>query len=220
MTATPIAATQVDARRGDVCSACHIGPPRGANKANKDAKANVQWAELIGRVAAHGDEDAFKALFEHFAPRIKGFLLKRGCGADEADEIAQHTLVAVWRKAGQFDPRSSGADAWIFTIARNLRIDSVRRAARDTRAFQRAEVEYAFEPGGEGDSLDAGVDASRVMAAIKMLPPDQSAVIRLSYIEEKPHAEIAAALGIPLGTVKSRIRLAMKRLKELLEDDR
>jgi RNA polymerase sigma factor (sigma-70 family) len=217
MTVALKAARLVDRSGSEIVRCAMVRPPGGANK---DLKANVEWAELIGRVAARGDRDAFKALFEHFAPRIKGFLLKRGCGPDEAEEIAQNTLVAVWRKADQFDPRSSGAAAWIFTIARNLRIDSARQAARDTRTFQRAELEYAIDPVAGGESIGAGVDASRVMAAVKMLPSDQSAVIRLSYIEERPHSEIAATLGIPLGTVKSRIRLAMKRLKELLEDDR
>jgi len=216
MTAALIAARMAVWRDDAFIRRAGLWPLRGANK---DARANVPWAELIGRVAAHGDEDAFKALFEHFAPRIKGFLLRRGCRADEADEIAQHTLVAVWRKAAQFDPDSS-AEAWIFTIARNLRIDTLRRAARDNKAFQRAESEYSADPLRTDESVEAGVDASRVATAINLLPSDQSAVIRLSYMEERPHSEIAATLGIPLGTVKSRIRLAMKRLKELLEDDR
>jgi RNA polymerase sigma factor (sigma-70 family) len=211
-------AASIMARRGSqIVWDANVRPPGGANK---DSKANVDWAELIGRVAAHGDEAAFKALFEHFAPRIKGFLLKRGCGPDEADEIAQHTLVAVWRKAAQFDPGSAGAAAWIFTIARNLRIDAVRRAARDNRTVQRAELEYAIDPAGDAEPAGSGLDAARLAAAINLLPSDQSAVIRMSYIEERPHSEIAANLAIPLGTVKSRIRLAMKRLKELLDEDR
>jgi RNA polymerase sigma factor (sigma-70 family) len=216
MTAASIAA-RLGVVRGDAFIRPGIGPLRGANK---DARANVDWAELIGRVAAHGDRDAFKALFEHFAPRIKGFLLKRGCGPDEAEEIAQNTLVAVWRKADQFDAGSSGAAAWIFTIARNLRIDSARRAARETRTVQRAELEYAIDPVGSGEPAGSALDAAPLAAAIKMLPSDQSDVIRMSFIEERPHSEIAVNLGIPLGTVKSRIRLAMKRLKELLDEDR
>ena len=194
-----------------------LWPLRGANRG---PKANVEWAELIGRVAAHGDRDAFNALFEHFAPRIKGFLLKRGSSPDEAEEIAQNTMVAVWRKAGQFDPNSSGAAAWIFTIARNLRIDTARRAARDNNLAQRAEFEYAMDPVASADSISPGIDASRVAAAIDQLGSDQSAVIRMSFIEERPHSEIAASLGVPLGTVKSRIRLAVKRLRYLLDEEK
>ncbi len=99
----------------------------------------MEWADLIGRVAANGDRQAFKLLFEHFAPRVKGFLIKNRMSADAAEEIAQGTLLAVWRKAGQFDPASAGAAAWIFTIARNLRIDAARRNARQANGLTGAE---------------------------------------------------------------------------------
>jgi len=186
---------------------------------NERPKAKVEWADLIGRVA-QGDREAFKRLFEHFAPRIKGLMLKAGCSADEAEEIAQNTLIAVWRKAGQFDPTTTGVAAWIFTIARNLRIDSVRRAARGPRLGQDAELADATDTADLADVVISRVeDASRVSAAIARLPAEQSSVIRLSFIEERPHPEIAGILRIPLGTVKSRIRLAVNRLRELLDDE-
>lgn len=96
---------------------------------NERPGVTVEWATLIGRVAVD-DREAFQRLFEHFAPRVKGLMLKTGASSDDAEEIAQETLLAVWRKAAQFDPLSTGAAAWIYTIARNLRIDAVRRAAR------------------------------------------------------------------------------------------
>jgi len=186
---------------------------------NRGPKAKVEWAELIGRVASGGDRQAFNILFEHFAPRIKGFLLKTGCAAEEAEEIAQGTMVAVWRKASQFDPATAGAAAWVFTIARNLRIDAARRAIRNGRMER--EVERDYEP-AVAESPDTiimrGENASRITAAIDRLSAEQSAVIRLSFLEERPHSEIADLLGIPLGTVKSRIRLAMNRLRELLDE--
>lgn len=183
--------------------------------------AKVNWAELIDRVASRQDRDAFKLLFEHFAPRIKGFLLRTGSSADEAEEIAQAALVAVWRKAGQFDPATSGAAAWIFTIARNLRIDAARRTARAAKLQQDAEAESWLEPGESAETtMSREENAIRVSAALLLLSEEQSRVIRLSFIEDRPHAEIASQLGIPLGTVKSRIRLAMKRLRDLLEDIR
>jgi RNA polymerase sigma factor (sigma-70 family) len=192
--------------------------PNGATK--EGPKSTVQWAKLIGRVASHGDRDAFKALFEYFAPRIKGFLLRTGCGVEEAEDVAQNTLIAVWRKAGQFDPTTTGAAAWIFTIARNLRIDSARRAARDGRLGQDVELEYEPDPSEPADSaMSRAQDAARMTAAIEKLSAEQSRVIRMSFIEERPHTEIAAALGIPLGTVKSRIRLAMSRLRDLLDEE-
>jgi RNA polymerase sigma-70 factor (ECF subfamily) len=182
-------------------------------------KATVEWAELIGRVAAHGDRDAFKLLFEHFAPRVKGFLVKTGMNADAAEEIAQNTLLTVWRKAAQFDPASAGAAAWIFTIARNLRIDAARQAARQAKVAASAERDETPEVAESAETMmTRRDDVSRVAAALQRLSEEQSTVIRLSFIEEQPHGEIAERLGIPLGTVKSRIRLAMARLRDLLDD--
>lgn len=179
----------------------------------------MEWADLIGRVAANGDRHAFKLLFEHFAPRVKGFLIKNGMSADAAEEIAQGTLLAVWRKAGQFDPGSTGVAAWIFTIARNLRIDVARRNARQAKSLQGVEADDEREAEESPETvMSRRDDISRVTSALLRLSDDQSTVIRMSFIEERPHGEIADHLGIPLGTVKSRIRLAMKRLKDLLED--
>lgn len=178
----------------------------------------MDWADLIGRVA-QGDREAFKSLFEHFAPRLKGFMLKAGCSADEAEEIAQNAMIAVWRKAGQFDPASAGAAAWIFTIARNLRIDALRRAARAGRFGEDPQLADPIDPAEPADIVISRVeDAARVAAAVDRLSAEQSGVIRLSFIEERPHPEIARILGIPLGTVKSRIRLAMNRLRDLLDE--
>jgi RNA polymerase sigma factor (sigma-70 family) len=179
----------------------------------------VEWAELIGRVATRGDRDAFKLLFEHFAPRVKGFLVKTGMSADAAEEIAQNTLLTVWRKAAQFDPSSAGAAAWIFTIARNLRIDAARRSARQARVSQPVAADDMSDAADSPETtLTRRDDVSRVAAALLRLSEEQSTVIRMSFIEERPHADIASALGIPLGTVKSRIRLAMIRLRNLLEE--
>lgn len=178
----------------------------------------MDWAELIGRVAAQGDRDAFKLLFEHFAPRVKGLLVKTGTDADTAEEIAQNTLLAVWRKAALFDPSSAGAAAWIFTIARNLRIDAARRAIRQARAAEPAADEVDDTIDTPETAIARRDDVSRVTAALAQLSAEQSTVIRLSFIEERPHAEIAETLGLPLGTVKSRIRLAMNRLRDLLDE--
>ncbi|MBR0813586.1 sigma-70 family RNA polymerase sigma factor [Bradyrhizobium diazoefficiens] len=180
----------------------------------------MDWADLIGRVAADGDREAFKRLFEHFAPRIKGLMLKAGCSSDEAEEIAQSTLIAVWRKAHQFDPATAGAPAWIFTIARNLRIDLFRRRARTDRLQAGSELPDGPDQAEPADILiSRGQDAARIKSAIQQLSVEQSMVVRLSFIEERPHPEIASALGIPLGTVKSRIRLAMNRLRDILDEE-
>ena len=185
---------------------------------NERPRVTVEWATLIGRVA-DGDREAFRRLFEHFAPRVKGLMLKTGASSDDAEEIAQETLLAVWRKAAQFDPVSAGASAWIFTIARNLRIDSVRRVARTGVVDHEAELEYLVDPAEQVDDAMARNDeADRIARALSCLSEEQSMAIRLSFIEERPHPEIADFLGIPLGTVKSRIRLAMNRLRALLDE--
>lgn len=182
-------------------------------------KAKVDWADLIGRVASSGDRAAFESLFEHFAPRIKGFMQRAGCCADEAEEIAQNTLVSVWRKASQFDPASTGASAWIFTIARNQRIDLLRRGARASRLGDDVRSETPDLAESPESIVFRVEDSVRVKTAVERLPEEQSRVIRLSFIEERPHPEIANQLGIPLGTVKSRIRLAMNRLRDILDEE-
>lgn len=185
---------------------------------NERPRVTVEWATLIGCVAG-GDGEAFRRLFEHFAPRVKGLMLKTGASSDDAEEIAQETLLAVWQKAAQFDPVSAGAAAWIYTIARNLRIDQVRRAARTGAIDHDAELDYLVDPTEPADDVMARSDeAGRIATALSSLSEEQSMAIRLSFIEERPHPEIADFLGIPLGTVKSRIRLAMNRLRALLDE--
>lgn len=179
----------------------------------------VDWSGLIAQIALRGDREAFRRLFEFFAPRVKGYLLRTGSSEAEAEEIAQETMIALWRKADRFDPATSGAVAWIYTIARNLRIDAVRRGRRAERMLQDVEPEYRPESAESTETTHGrSQEVAHVEAALQRLPVQQSEIIRLSFLEERPHSEIAALLGIPLGTVKSRVRLAMNRLKELLDD--
>lgn len=189
-------------------------------KPDRVASEAAGWAALIAAVAEHGDREAFEALFRHFAPRIKTFMRRSGANEQRADELAQEALMLVWSKAKLFDPDSAGAAAWIFTIARNLRIDALRRDKR-TRTEDTGDIDPEFHV-DEGPSPDAGIAAAetetRVRSALATLPEDQVRVIELSFFEEQAHAQIAETLGIPLGTVKSRLRLAMNRLRSLLGD--
>ncbi|MDP2412226.1 MAG: sigma-70 family RNA polymerase sigma factor [Pseudolabrys sp.] len=183
----------------------------------KGGKSSAELAALIEAVAAGQDRDAFAALFDYFAPRIKGFLIRANTPPAAAEELAQEAMLTVWRKAAQFDRSRAGAAAWIFTIARNLRIDVARREQR-ARLLD-LEADDDLEPPAPPDALLLAVEReSRVQAALRVLSDDQMRVVRLSFFEGKPHADIASELELPLGTVKSRIRLAMNRLRELLGD--
>ena len=194
------------------------GPTRQRRPTGGRLNATVDWVDLIRRVAKDGDRDAFARLFEHFAPRVKGFLVKTGSDPETAEDIAQSTFVAVWRKAGQFDPKTAGISAWIFTIARNQRIDAARRSVRQERVLS-AEATYQVDTAESPEQIHArNEDVALVTTALARLSEEQFTVVRLSFIEEKPHGEISVLLGIPLGTVKSRIRLAMTRLRDLLDE--
>jgi len=187
---------------------------RAMDKAGKSLTA-PEAAELIRAIAERRDKPAFVALFEGYAGRIKAWLMRTGASADIAEDVAQETMIAVWRKAESFDPGRATASAWIFTIARNQRIDRLRR---DRSAAQKAIYEEldADDPERPDDIVSAAERAGRVREALGSLPEDQARVVRLSFFEERPHSEIAELLDLPLGTVKSRLRLAMKRLRETL----
>ncbi len=179
-----------------------------------------QWSLLIEAIATRGDREAFAQLFAHFAPRVKTYLRRRGADDASAEELAHEALLTVWRKAHLFDPQTVGASAWIFTIARNLSIDSMRRGARRAPgAGVDIDVEFVMDaaPLPEHAVLAAQIE-DRVQRALTALSAEQRRVVELSFYQDKAHAEIAGDLGIPLGTVKSRLRLAMAKLRELLGD--
>lgn len=174
---------------------------------------------LVLAIAQHRDRDAFAALFEQFAPRVKGYLVRLGLPTAHAEEMAQDVLVAVWRKADLFDPARAGASTWIFRIARNLRLDALRRD-RTAAAF---EPDLSDSPEPPETPERAALVRQRddaVRRALADLSPDQVAVLQLSFFQDCPHSEIAEVLGLPLGTVKSRIRLALQRLRTALEGER
>jgi RNA polymerase sigma-70 factor (ECF subfamily) len=173
-----------------------------------------EWNALLGRVAAMRDRAAFAALFGHFAPRVKAYLLRLGASPAVAEDLAQEALLSLWRKAHLFDPAKASAATWLFTIARNLRIDAIRRERRPQLDPEDFMPEAA--PAAD-DGLAIADDEARLRAVLKELPADQIQVVELSFFADKPHSQIAAELGIPLGTVKSRLRLAMARLKRAFE---
>lgn len=182
------------------------------DQTKQDAFTHDRWIEAV---ALRRDRDAFAGLFEHFAPRLKAWLIKSGATAAAAEDFAQDAMLTVWRKADLFDARKARAATWIFSIARNRRLDVLRR---DARALPTPQIEL---DGGEApwpdDILAMSQDAERVRDALSSLNPEQVEVLRLAFFMDSPHSEIAGRLGLPLGTVKSRIRNAMIKLRTILE---
>jgi RNA polymerase sigma-70 factor (ECF subfamily) len=171
---------------------------------------------LIIAIARSGDRPAFTALYDHFAPRVKSYLARLGAPPNVAEELTQETMLSVWRKAGYFDPSRAAASTWIFTIARNLRIDHQRRV-RNVEILPDPSEEPDAPPGVDVALMSAERD-ERIRFALTQLSREQAEIVRLFYFQEKPHSEIARSLDLPLGTVKSRVRLALGRLRMLLDD--
>ena len=172
---------------------------------------------LLIAVAQQRDRKAFALLFRYFAPRVKAWMMQCGVSAAAAEELAQETMLVVWRKARLFNPERAGPSTWIFTIARNQRIDALRRERHPSSLMPAPEIDQ--EPPPQPDRLmTLAEQESRIRVALQHLPPEQADVIRKAFFEDKPHAEIEKELGIPLGTVKSRLRLATNRLRAMLED--
>jgi RNA polymerase sigma-70 factor (ECF subfamily) len=168
-------------------------------------------AHLMERVA-RGDHVAFAELFAHYAPRIKGYLLRLGLEAAQAEELSQEVMIAVWRKAASFDPQQAGVTTWIFRIARNRRIDAFRREHRG--AFDPDDPVLQPEPEVAPDAtMDMAAREAEVRAALAELSEDQRLLVREAFYEDLSHSQIASKTGLPLGTVKSRLRLAFTKLK-------
>ncbi len=164
------------------------------------------------------DRGACAALFTHFAPRLKAYIRRLGADGGMAEELVQEVMLLVWRRAETFDPSQASAGTWIFTIARNRRVDALRREQRPE--FDPDDPALVPDPEEPADKrVEAAQSVGRVRAAMRDLPPEQAELLRMAYYEDKPHSVIAAERGIPLGTVKSRLRLAMERLRKALKDD-
>jgi RNA polymerase sigma factor (sigma-70 family) len=185
---------------------------------SQDAVAeSARLGNLVRRIAATGDRVAFAELFGLLAPRVKSFLLRLGCDGGTAEELTQDVMFVVWHRAGQFDPTRAAPTTWVFTIARNQRIDRLRRERwvepdPDDPLFV-AEVESA-----ETD-IEIAERQTRLHQAIANLPEEQAQLIQMAYFEDKAHSGIATERNLPLGTVKSRLRLAVSRLKKAMAQD-
>lgn len=195
-------------------------------EADRHASGAVQeaedpWGLLLVRIAASQDRDAFARLFGHFAPLIKSFALSNTGLASNAlaEELVQEVMLKVWRRASTYSPDKASGTTWIYTLARNCRIDLLRRQQRQPLAVD-ADALWdleADEDSGPGQSAERQHVAEQVQNSLAALPFDQRQVVSKVYMEGKTHSEVAAELSLPLGTVKSRIRLAMSKMKLMLD---
>ncbi len=174
--------------------------------------------DLLAAVSERRDREAFQELYRYYAPRLKSFMLGQGTDALLAEEAVQETMVKVWRKAALFDPKKASASTWIYTIGRNVRIDMLRKSFRPEPDYN----DPAFTPDPvplASEKILKDQQGSSLKAAIAELPPEQIEILKLAFFMDKTHSQIVEDLNIPLGTVKSRIRLALKRLRSALGEN-
>jgi RNA polymerase sigma-70 factor (ECF subfamily) len=176
-------------------------------------ETEVQWVACITAIAKDEDQAAFATLFRHFAPRVKAFLMKSGADEALAEECMQDVMATLWQKAHFYDPTRASVATWIFTIARNRKIDLLRRYARP----EPEDLPWGPEDApDQADVLALQEENDRLAQAIRQLPVKQRTLIERAYFGDLSHSEIAAETGLPLGTIKSRIRLALERLRRAM----
>lgn len=184
--------------------------PARRRKSSGDMTEEAKWVDCMVRIKTARDREAFAAIFDHFGPRVKAFLMKSGSNISMAEECTQDVMITLWRKADLFDPSRASVATWIFTIARNRRIDLLRKERRPEPD------ELAWGPEAEPEPSEVIAlqqESAHLADALATLPQKQRDLIQKAYFGDLSHSEIAAETGLPLGTIKSRIRLALERLR-------
>ncbi len=187
---------------------------------DQDPGAELTPAALAALAQAVGkskDRQAFAVLFRHFAPRVKAYMRRLGADDAAAEELMQEAMIMVWRRAQTYDPKLAAVSTWVFTIARNKRIDGLRRMARPE--IDPNDPTLMQDPTQPDVIVNQAEAAAKVRAALGRLPEEQAEAMRLAYYEGLTQSEIATRLDTPLGTVKSRMRLALQRLRDALDSD-
>ncbi|MFK7793523.1 MAG: sigma-70 family RNA polymerase sigma factor [Devosiaceae bacterium] len=190
-------------------------PDTRTDAAKAESQRHADWLEAV---AERQDRAAYAQLFSHFGPRVKAYLMRLGADEPMAEEVAQDVMVTVWRKAGLFDRSKSSAATWLFRIARNRRIDVLRRKQAINVDTDTLVIEDENLP-NPNETLDEDKRQGRIREALAKLPQQQLQLVELAFYTELSHSQIAEETGLPLGTVKSRIRLAFGRLRRILEED-
>jgi RNA polymerase sigma-70 factor (ECF subfamily) len=175
-------------------------------------QARQEAAAWLSAIALHRDRQAFARLYARFAPKVKSYMIRQGADGASADDLTQETMAQIWRKAGQYAPEKAAPSSWIFRIARNLQIDRLRRQKFHEVELD-AQAEQPEEGTGDHDRLTEQPDADRLRQLVDDLPTDQMEVVKLAFFEGLTHSEIGQQLSVPLGTVKSRLRLAFGKLR-------
>jgi RNA polymerase sigma-70 factor (ECF subfamily) len=172
--------------------------------------------QALVRVAG-GDRDAFAALFGRYAGKVKSYLMRLGANGAIAEDLAQDVMVSIWRRAGSYDPAKAKASTWIFVVARNAWIDRLRREKVELAYRGSTIVTEESDEESPDEAVVRAQSEERIRAALETLSEEQRQVVRLSFFEDRPHSEIAERLSLPLGTVKSRLRLALIKLRAYWE---
>jgi len=174
------------------------------------------FVAAILNIAESQDIGSFKKIFEYFSPRLKSFLMKSGAEENIAEEIIQETMTIIWTKADYYDPKVASPSTWIYTIARNKKIDILRKSRKAILEDIETAVLPAIEPKTE-ENIEHDQKFDMIAQHLDALPKDQLDLLKMNFFEEKSHGEISELTGIPLGTVKSRIRLALEKIRGKLD---
>ncbi len=186
-------------------------PARRRGKVRVQSSAETDEA-LLSRVA-RADRQAFAQVFSAYAPKVKGYLIRLGASAAAAEDLMQDAMLSVWRRAASYDPAKAKASTWIFVIARNAWIDKLRREKVELAYRSALPVSEESADEAPDDSVIRSQTDDRISAALETLSPEQRQAVQLAFFEDRPHSEVAERLSLPLGTVKSRLRLALIKLR-------
>ncbi|MEH6580767.1 MAG: sigma-70 family RNA polymerase sigma factor [Halioglobus sp.] len=190
----------------------------GSGSSSEGGRRTDEWSECLTLIAKNEDRAAFTRLFRHFAPLMKAFALSGSTfSANHADELVQEVMLKVWQKAGAFNPDKAAASTWVYTIARNCRTDMHRRLNKFDTALSAEDLGSEQATDEAFVVLHKGRSKENIRALMKELPADQAQILAKVYMEGKTHSEVAGELDLPLGTVKSRVRLAIQKLQIQVE---